>query len=634
LTFIEELKRRNIVKAGAVYAVAGWAIMQVVDIAVAALGLPNWSVSFVLFVFVLGFPVVLLLAWAFEIRNGEVQLVDDVDKKTGRHTKAQMGGYVIASIIIIGIGFVTFPIFFSDIMGESVDTVGDAAEVATENSIAVLPFEDFSPNHDQAYFANGIAEEILNVLARIPGLKVASRSSSFRIQRDMAVADIARQLNVATLLEGSVRKSGGRVRITAQLINASDGFHLWSETFERELTDIFAIQDEISARIGELLLRRIQGNVDADGDEFLSADITEDVPPDAWSPELVAASVPGERLGGTLNMDAYHLFLRASYLRQQGTQIAVMQSIQLFEQALTLDEEFADAHAGLARSLVVSAGFMNGDIREKSEWSEARLALGRAFAINVENPGAILLYAFMQEREWKFRQAERNFIRGLARNDNDWEGHVWYSQFLNHFGRWEAAAAHLLEAERLNPFHGFACDYAYAMVNLGRDDVVEAYIDSTDAVRLQDCLLEFQFSLAVSDADAPRFAELRQAMGEDRWQAKFYIATFEDDFVGAEIALEQLDTMYQNGGFPAATLAEMYARHGNMDRAKELIAIADDEKSTQLLFMAAALISPPLPSKYSISFDVDYRLLLSGAPNLLEAYRRTGVDLLTVGSDS
>ena len=243
----DELKRRNVFRVGMVYAIVGWLLVQVTSIAVPAFAMPGWVTTVVFYFVLVGFPVALLFAWAFELTPEGLRPTGEVDLNTS--TTVQTGqklNYLIAVALVLALGFIAY-----QNIGPKPDTDPTRTQIAeTQTSIAVLPFADLSPEGDQEYFSDGISEELLNVLVRIEGLRVASRTSAFAFKGgDRNIVEIANVLGVNHVLEGSVRKAGDRVWITAQLIDAETDTHMWSETYDRGLTDIFAIQDEIAGAI-------------------------------------------------------------------------------------------------------------------------------------------------------------------------------------------------------------------------------------------------------------------------------------------------------------------------------------------------------------------------------------------------
>jgi TolB-like protein len=307
VSFFRELLRRNVFRVAGTYAVVAWLLIQVSSAVASPLNLPSWFEAFIIVLLAIGFPVALVLAWAFEITPEGLQLTQSPDGEAPSGGKRM--DYVLIGALVLVAGIVVWDHFPSPAADGS-----DAAKLRENPSIAVLPFEDMSPGGDQEYFGDGIAEELLNVLARLDGLRVAGRTSSFSYRgKDDDLRVIGKALNVKTILEGSVRKDGERIRITAQLINADDGYHIWSDVFDEELTDIFSIQEEIATEVaGALGVRLGVGNVNA----FLGA--------------------------GTKNVEAYEEYLKGWVLWDTHGE-----SIRHLETALQLDPNYAAAWATL-----------------------------------------------------------------------------------------------------------------------------------------------------------------------------------------------------------------------------------------------------------------------------------------------
>ncbi|MBU2675866.1 MAG: tetratricopeptide repeat protein [Gammaproteobacteria bacterium] len=309
MSLFDELKRRNVFRAGIAYAVIAWLILQVADVVLPILGSPDWLFRGLLLLLAIGFPVALVIAWIFELTPAGLKRETEIDRSKsppndmGRHID-----FAIIAILVVLVGYFAY------------DKLAPSA--AADKSIAVLPFVNMSRDPDQEYFADGLSEELLNLLAKVPALRVIARTSSFSYKgKDEAtIADIGSELNVAHVLEGSVRRdTGGTVRITAQLIRADNQSHLWSETYERELRDIFAIQDEIAASVVNELKVRLLGDV-----------------PTARQADL----------------EAYSLYLQA---RELSPEIDPERAIGLYRQALAIDANYAPAWSGLAENFIYLA---------------------------------------------------------------------------------------------------------------------------------------------------------------------------------------------------------------------------------------------------------------------------------------
>ena len=263
MSLFEELKRRNVFRVTIAYLIAAWLVLQVSELVLDTIEAPAWVLKVFLLVFALGLPIAVLFSWAYELtpegikREKEVDRNQSVTHNTGRKLNQITIAMVIALVALIAIDRMTA----STSVQPATEVVAATAGADTDDkSIAVLAFEDLSPEGDQEYFADGLSEELLNVLAQTPGLQVAGRTSSFAFKgQNRDLREIGEILNVAHILEGSVRKSGNKIRVTAQLINTQTGFHLLSQTYDRDLTDVFAVQDEISASISKALRSELIG---------------------------------------------------------------------------------------------------------------------------------------------------------------------------------------------------------------------------------------------------------------------------------------------------------------------------------------------------------------------------------------
>ncbi|MDX2427092.1 MAG: hypothetical protein QNK22_00185, partial [Xanthomonadales bacterium] len=261
MSFFNELRRRNVFRVGIAYAIVAWLLLQVSDTLVPALHLPEWFNSGVVFVLIIGFPIAMIFAWAFEMTPEGIKKEKDVDRSQSMTTvTGQKLNNAIIGILVLALAYFVIDKFLLQpkISAERSVAVEQASETdePIEQSIAVLPFVDLSANNDNEYFSDGLTEELLNILANIKELRVAGRTSSFAFKgKDEDLRSIGEKLNVVSILEGSVRKDDkrNRVRITAQLVNVENGFHLWSETYDRDLNDIFAIQDEIAHEVARAL---------------------------------------------------------------------------------------------------------------------------------------------------------------------------------------------------------------------------------------------------------------------------------------------------------------------------------------------------------------------------------------------
>ena len=335
---VSELRRRNVFRVAIAYVIIAWLILQVGDTLAPALHLGEWVNSALVFFLILGFPIALFFAWAFELTPEGLKKEKEVDRSESiTHLTGRKIDYLIIAALILALSYFTFDKFVLDpardaelVQATTNSVTEQAAKTsASDRSIAVLAFTDLSAEGDQEYFSDGISEQLLNVLSKVPGLRVAARTSSFRFKgENRDIIDIGQQLNVGIVLEGSVRKAGPQVRVTAQLIDASNGFHLWSDTYDRQLDNIFAMQDEISAAIVGALGEHLGLRVDA-----------------------------GPRNDPTTSSEAYDAYLRGRHLvvQRSVTNPTVELAVREFEKSIALDPNFALGHAELAMANLAAA---------------------------------------------------------------------------------------------------------------------------------------------------------------------------------------------------------------------------------------------------------------------------------------
>ena len=268
MSLFSELQRRNVVRVTVAYVIAAWLLAQVADLVLDNIGAPDWVMQTILLVLALGLALVVFFSWAYEVTPEGIKREADVDRSNSiTHVTGRKLDRAITFVLILAVAYFAVDKFILS-PAQPVATTAPAAtsdEVTKapkiSNSIAVLPFVNMSDDKANEYFSDGLSEELLNVLAKNPNLQVAARTSSFSLKGEkLEIREIAERLNVDHILEGSVRKSGDQVRITAQLIRADSGFHLWSDSYDRSLDNIFAVQDEIAAKITAALIPQIVGS--------------------------------------------------------------------------------------------------------------------------------------------------------------------------------------------------------------------------------------------------------------------------------------------------------------------------------------------------------------------------------------
>jgi len=424
MSFAEELKRRNVFRVAIAYVIIAWLLLQVGDTLAPALHLPDWVNSVLAFFLILGFPLAIFFAWAYELTPEGLKKEKDVDRgKSITRVTSRKLDYVVFALLVLALAYFTFDKFVLDpsrdaelvqatteaVAGRATET--GKAEIA-DKSIAVLPFVNMSNDPEQEYFSDGISEELLNVLAQFPGLQVAARTSAFQFKgQNRDIAGIAKQLHVNHVLEGSVRKAGNRLRITAQLIDADSGFHLWSETYDRELDDIFAIQDEISAAIGEALKIELKLGSGESG---------------AALPSIPAAST----------VQAYEYYLKGRQLINQRSRNGLEKAVTALERSLELDERYAPSHAQLAIAIALlkEGGSTYGDFSMDEVLERAMPHVDRAFQLNANLAEAFAAKSLITNFQRDYAASLENSEKALALNPS-------YVDVIN----WRLAVRHVFE---------------------------------------------------------------------------------------------------------------------------------------------------------------------------------------------
>jgi TolB-like protein/Flp pilus assembly protein TadD len=400
-SFFAELKRRNVGKVGAAYVVVSWLLIQAAGVLEPALLLPDWVDRVVTVMLLIGFPIVLIFAWAFELtpegikREREVDRSQSITQWTGKKLEYWTIAALAAAVVFLA---------FNQFTGPSQNLAEPDEEAAgLPQSIAVLPFEDFSENKDQEYFSRGISEEILNLLAKTNVLRVAARTSSFAFAgSELDIREIGQKLGVETVLEGSIRKSGSTLRITAQLINVENGYHMWSETYDRNYSDIFKIQDEISGQILAAMKVHLLGE--------------EEAPMEKHAAERTA------------NLDAYDAYLIGRERMANRTQEDLEAARAKFAQAIELDPNFAPARVELAHSLLLLEDWRYGRLpREETEPLIAE-QLETAVALDPDSVEGIAVTGLYHLKRFRYAAAEEWLDRAIALNPNYALAYLWRSE--------------------------------------------------------------------------------------------------------------------------------------------------------------------------------------------------------------
>jgi adenylate cyclase len=414
MAFLAELKRRRVGKVAVAYGAVAWAVTEAASVVLPALYVPEWAMTLIVVFLLVGFPIAMVLAWVFDISPTGIERTEpmpDSPPQLQFRTRAAFG--VVVLVAMAGLGYLLYA-----------RGLGRAEAADGHSSIAVLPFTNLSGDASKDYFSDGMSEELLNLLARVPGLKVAARTSAFAFKgRNVDIREVGKELGVETVLEGSVRQSGDQVRITAQLIDTESGFHLWSETYDRKLQDIFAVQDEIAQAIVEKL--RIE-----------------------LAPK--EQQLAQREKAPTQNVEAYELYLQGRAIWKRRGEDNLKRAIELYQDALTRDPGFARAHAALASAYVVLPGYTREDDDEallRMAEQSARQAL--ALDPNIGEAHAVL--AQINSDKGNLLDAESGFFFAISLEPNEPTPHHWYSVLLQKVGRLDAALEQARRAYELDP---------------------------------------------------------------------------------------------------------------------------------------------------------------------------------------
>jgi adenylate cyclase len=525
--FFAELKRRRVYSVAVTYAIVGWLLIQVVTQVFPPFEIPNWGERLAIVAILLGFPIALILAWLYDFTRHGIVRTSDAEAK--------------------------------------VRTEVAEPPSSNERSIAVLPFNDLSPAKDHDYFSDGIAEELLGALAKVDGLRVAARRSSFWFKDKQAeLGEIASKLNVGHVLEGSVRRDGNRVRVTAELIDASDGFTLWSETYEREMHGIFALQDEITHSIVDALK--------------LNLDISTTPTPH--------------------NTEAYDAYLQGLFYSDKSTEDELRKSLKFFQDALAIDPRFSRAWTGIAK---VWLWLADAYVAPLEAYPKVRDAAVRALELDDEEAEAhVYLAETKRILDWDLDGAEAEFNRALEIDPNSTPSNYFIAALHAARGNRDKALAYLQRTSKIDPaslwVSNFACElYRY----FGLYD--EAISAGERALQLDPTFAHYgEPALAAVYREMGRFDDaiaLYQKAREFTGRPGFGLAITYARMKQRKEALETLDAAIEGWGYrPGDAIAHVHVTLGAYDDAIRELEHACEQRSSSLHGVGIAPEFVPLRS--------------------------------------
>jgi TolB-like protein/Tfp pilus assembly protein PilF len=417
-SFLAELKRRNVYKVAVAYAVVGWLLVQIATQVFPFLEIPNWVVRLVIALVAIGFPIALVIAWAFELTPEGIKRTEDVDLAASAR---QPRKHAWIFIVIVGAAFSIGLFFIGRYTGQN--TASAARTELPAKSIAVLPFDNLSRDPDNAFFAEGVQDEILTRLAKVADLKVIARTSTQRFKSAPEnLPDIAKQLGALNILEGSVQKVNDQVRVNVQLINAVTNAHLWAEIYDRKLSDIFAVQSDIAKTVADTLQAKLTGS----------------------EKQLMAAQ-------STTDTAAYELYHKGLSLWERRSGDNIPKAIAFYEQAISRDPNYALAYAGLAKSYILLPGYAGAEPRNAYPKAKEAALKGLRLDPNLaEAHTALGKVLFLSEID--IAGAMREYKRAIDLKPNDATAHHWLgNDSLTALGRFDEAIAEGKRAVELDP---------------------------------------------------------------------------------------------------------------------------------------------------------------------------------------
>jgi TolB-like protein/cytochrome c-type biogenesis protein CcmH/NrfG len=424
MSFFHELKRRNVFRVAIAYVIVAWLAMQIIDVVLNNITAPDWIFQVLMLFLAIGLPFALIFAWAFELTPEGIKKEKEVDRSQSITTNTgRRLDYLIIGVLVIAVSVLLADKFLLTDAPIASEIVADdsASPLETTPSIAVLPFANMSADESSVYFSDGLADTVLHMLAQVPGLRVAARTSSFQFRgQSLDVAKIGEQLNVGAILEGSVQKSGDKIRVTAQLIDVSNGFHLWSGTFDRDLDDVFAIQDEIASEVVAALKVKLLG----EDVERLNVDQTDNV--DAYTEYLLA-------INDLNNINTENLKSAVNHLQE----------------AIRLDPEYGRAYSALGRAYLLLNFW--GSMNTTEALAAARDAASRALDISADSSEALAVLGLADLNDGNLESAGQLLNKAIENSPNDVVALNYYAVYLFQDARPDEAIAIYRQILRLDP---------------------------------------------------------------------------------------------------------------------------------------------------------------------------------------
>jgi serine/threonine-protein kinase len=568
--FFAELKRRNVYKVAVAYAVVAWLLIQAASILFPTFEAPPWIMKVFVAVIILGFPIALVFSWAFEITPEGIKREEDVspNESIARHTGRKIVGITIA-VAVLAAGLFVFQLLRPRLTSTGVPL--STANALPEKSIAVLAFDNLSDDKGSEYFSDGISEELLTVLQKIPGLRVAARTSAFSFKGKNATAqEIGQKLGVAHLVEGSVRKAGDVVRIAARLTNTASGDETWSENYTRNLKDVFAVQTELAQTIVEQLRGQLTGSA---ANPTTKAEIQ--------------AQVRAAEKGGTKNVEAHEAYLQGRFFLNRHSEKETDRARAAFERAVELDPKFALAWAGLAQTHVWDCNFSTKGGLEgfNAHLVAAREAVERALALEPDLPEALLPRAMIETNfDYNWKGAAETLRKALSLAPQDPALLAWAGNLALARGEGTQSVDLLRRAVALDPVNAQARGFLGGTLSVvGHQD--EARTEYARMIELNPLAPYSHAGIGVTYLLEGKFEEAANAAQKDAadWARLLMVSCArwgQKRVAESDAALAELIAKFSETG--AYQIAEAYGYRNDKDKAFEWLERARRQRDAGL----------------------------------------------------
>ena len=570
-TLFAELKRRNVYKVAVAYAVVAWVLIQAASIFFPAFDAPPWVMKIFIIVIIFGFPMALIFSWAFEITPEGIKLESEIEPS--KSIKQRTGRKIVA--VTIALAVLAAGLFVYQLVGRdrwarrfNLETAeggrpGGASIPADQKSIAVLPFVNMSADKNHEYLRDGMTEELINVLAKVPGLRVPGRTSCFAFKAKNE-GDIFRkvgdQLHVGTVLEGSVRKAGDKLRVTAQLINVSDGYHLWSKDYDGDVKDILNFQSNVAEQVVQALKVKLGG----EGTRVLAKKPTE-------------------------NPEAHRLYLLGRYEFAKYTQTGWNNAIRYYEEALKLDPNYALAYCGLADNYAYMGSVV---MPEKEAIAKEKEFAQKALELDPELAETHMSFALALVAAYDWRNGLKEFDRTLELNPNLAFAYELQSWTLNGLGRFDEAIAKTkkaVELDPLNPFFQMSLSFYQYWARQYDNAIAQARktLEMDPNSTIARVLLGLSF-LKKGDTGGA-IAELQKTKAPDpgAWYQGFlgYAYAVSGDRAKAEQALRELEELAKRQYVSPTAFVTIYLGLGEKEKALDSLEKAYEEQDSACWYL-------------------------------------------------